>query len=713
MREPLAYTRLYLPRPLELDAVIELLGRLSARDVGRPVVFEVRADDAGLQHLLGCAPTSVHQLKRLLRAALPEVAFGSAERSSVSSAGRMVTPVRRLPVGKPNPEAVTQSILTALSARRDGELIVLQLVLGEAQRPSLIADDESDPLQPLSSQLLSGPRPASAPLRRRLQEQASEPHFAVTLRVGVSGPDQARRTSLIRSLVGSLQPLETIGVSLRLVREPARFLAQAAARPGLHLSAADLAVPLAWPYGDRNYPGIGPAHPVRLPVPDEVSRTDSVFAVGTAPGPTRPVGISPKDRLSHLAVLAPTGAGKSEAVLAPLALADIEAGRPVVVVDPKGQLVDYLLDCLPKEASSRVVVIDPSDLDGTASFNPLDTAGRDPYVVVDSIMAVLRALFADGWGPRTEDLLHTGLLTLALDGERRGHPHTLLDLPTLLTDASFRRSVVPGAASDPHIANAWARFDAWSPGQRENAISAPLNKLRRFMMRRSVRKVLGRADSSFRLRDIFRSDAVVLVALNDALAGPLTSQLIGGLVCAEVFMAVQERAAERDPQSRPGFVYVDEIARFLRLPLSLSAALEVSRSYGVGWALFGQGRYQLDAGLAEGIDINARSKLAFRSSPSEAKAFARQTLALTVGDIVALPKYECYASLLSGGSPSDWFSARTLPPPKRRGHGASIRSASRRRHGQADPPDATSPQQLPPEPGLPPSSPPNVKRRRT
>ncbi|MCI9857224.1 hypothetical protein [Microbacterium proteolyticum] len=218
-----------------------------------------------------------------------------------------------------------------------------------------------------------------------------------------------------------------------------------------------------------------------------------------------------------------------------------------------------------------------------------------------------------------------------------------------------------------------------TPTHRETVIAAPMSRLRRYLMRRGVVAVLGQPRPGFRLRDVFKSDRIVLVALNDALVGPITAQLIGGLICAEVFSAAQERAQETNPKQRPGMVFVDEVASFLHLPVPISTALEVSRSYGVGWHLFGQGRYQLSSSLAQAFEINARSKLTFATTPSEARDIVESAPMLTADDVQSLPKYEIYANLLTPDGPSGWFSARTLPPPAALGHRAKLRREARSR----------------------------------
>ncbi|MDL9980100.1 type IV secretory system conjugative DNA transfer family protein [Microbacterium sp. ASV49] len=720
MPKPFVFTRIYLSRPVDADALEHLTHRLMASDVPRPLALEVRGQDDGIQYVLGCAPTAVHELKHLFVSFIPGISFGPADRTPVIAAGNVVAPRNGLPLAQPTPETLAGSIYAALDRRKTGESIVVQVILGRAHAPTYVSSGVADPHQSMPHRLWRGTRAAGSDVRRKLADHTSSSRLDVTLRLGVAGPDAERRRALVYSLFGAVQQLQAPGVTLHLSRETAvRVNLAQVGRAGLSLTAHDLAAVVGWPVGTRDYPGVDPLHPKRLPVPTGVTSKESLFAVGTAPGPERLVGLTAEARLSHLSVMAPTGSGKSEAVLAPLLLSDVAAGRPVVLVDPKGQLVEFLTDCLGPEVAERLEIFNPADFEGTARFNPLDARGRDAYAVVDGCMAVFKAVFKEGWGPRTEDILHSACLSLAIDGQRRNKPHTLLDIPTLLTDDAFRRSAVGSIADEVEIARFWARYDGMSPAQREHEISAPMNKLRRYLMRKGVTAVLGDPDPAFRLRDIWKTDKIVLVALNDGLSGVQTSQLVGGFICAEVFMAAQERAAEKDPKKTPGFVYVDEVRKFLHLPLPIGEALEICRSYGVGWALFGQGYYQLSGDLADAVSENTKSKITFAAGQKEARLIAKQTTQFTADDVLQLPKYEIYASLLTGGGSSGWFSARTLPPPSRLGHGAALLHASRQRH---QPPPKLSPSSSPmPEPSqsqasdeaATKTSAPHVKRRRT
>jgi type IV secretory pathway TraG/TraD family ATPase VirD4 len=384
--------------------------------------------------------------------------------------------------------------------------------------------------------------------------------------------------------------------------------------------------------------------------------------------------------MQHLVVTGPTGSGKSM-VFASLIAQDIAAGRPLVLVDPKRQLVDFISERVPVELADRVVIIDAAD-ENPVGFNPLDAVGRNREVVVDGILSAFKAVFEDGWGPRTEDLLHAGLLSLATAGESRGEPYTLLDLPRLLTDAPFRRSVIGAIAGDQTLASFWAGFEELSPGARAQIIAAPMNKLRKFVLRKNLAAVLGQPRPRFRVRDVFRDGKAVLVPLNDALLGPGAAQLLGSLVVAELWMATLERAAETRPLDRPAAIYIDEVQQFLHLPTSIADALATSRSYGVSWNLAHQFRDQLPAQMRAAFDANARNKVVFGLGPDDARDLARMAPGLVAEDFMALKPYDIYANVVDDGAPAGWFSARTLTPTAALHDGHIVRQRSRDQWGQ-------------------------------
>lgn len=428
------------------------------------------------------------------------------------------------------------------------------------------------------------------------------------------------------------------------------------------LACAELLGLLGWPLGDDEYPGVPALHPKPLRPANAVHTGERVFARSLAAGDTRLVGVAAKDALLHTVAYGPTNSGKSTVALASI-LADIVANRPVAVLDPKRQLIDDILGRIPKDRLDDVVILDVSR-DRPIGFNPLDVTGRDPDVVVDGIMSVFGSLFRDGFGPRTLDIFSGTLRSLARAAKVSGSPATLADIPRLLNDTGYRRRVLAQLPDDDGLAEFWGWYESQSPAARHAAVSAPLNKLRQLLLRPALMRMLDQPEARFRLRDIWRDNAIVLVPLNEALIGAGTAELLGSLIVADLWQAIQERAAERNPERRPGFVYVDEAPRFLHLPTSIADALALSRSMGVGWFLAAQFARQFPKEVRAAIDMNARTKIVFGTEYEDASHFARGSKDLTSEDFTSLGRFQAYANLVASGQPSGWSLVETLPPVK-------------------------------------------------
>ncbi|HEX3778707.1 MAG TPA: type IV secretory system conjugative DNA transfer family protein [Pseudonocardiaceae bacterium] len=665
----LVFSGLYLPRPLDPAMVAQFLTRLAAdRDAPR-VVLEVRADERGVRHLLGSRPTDVHSLRRMLGDLIPGSVLTTPQqgdaipRPDMSAGGRLHIHPPGLPLLTDRAEATTRALLSALATRlHAGEAMAVQVVLGPRHAPRAVPTKVADPGTSLVSALLGGNRPASPDTRSHIKERLSQGGFAATIRLGVASPDRDRRRRLLVGLLSAISTAQSPGVHIDLAREPASRLSEVRLpwRWPLHLAVTELVGLLGWPLGDGALPGLPSQHPKRLRAASTIHTGPRVFAQSAAPGDNRVIGISAQDQTYHGIAYGPSGSGKTNALLH-LIRADIEAGRPVAVLDPKKQLIDTVLGVVPEHRQGDVVVLDASDAN-PVGFNPLDVAGRDPDVVVDGILAVFEAVFRDGWGPRTADIFSAGLRTLARSSTP-DRPATLMDLPKLLTDAKFRRTQVGRVRSDVALAGFWAWFESQSPAAQAAAIAPPLNKLRQLLLRPALIRMLDQREGRFRLRDLFRENKIVLVPLNEGLIGPGTASLLGSLVIADIWQATQERADEAGAAKRPGMVYVDEAPRFLNLPVSLADALAVSRSLSVGWFLAAQFRSQFPPALRAAVDMNARSKIVFATEYEDARDTAKLTRDLAVDDFLALPKFHAYANLVADGHPSGWALIRTLPPP--------------------------------------------------
>ena len=158
------------------------------------------------------------------------------------------------------------------------------------------------------------------------------------------------------------------------------------------------------------------------------------MATASAPGVEGSLAYNVTDALRHTWILGPSGTGKSTLLLN-LILQDLEADRPIVVIEPKDLIAD-LLARVPEKRKGDIVVLDPFD-EAPVGINPLDAAhrhGRSPEVVADSLFGTFKAIWGDSLGPRSADILRNCLDLLA-----RRNDASLVMLPLLLTNPGFRR----------------------------------------------------------------------------------------------------------------------------------------------------------------------------------------------------------------------------------------------------------------------------------
>ncbi len=684
------FARLFLPHPLGADQVAQFFTRMAAgHGAGSAVILETRATTDGIVQLLGCGSRDASTVHHHLLGLIPGTTITGLDgytRTSVYTAKRLSVDNRGLPLAVSKPETVTRALYTALSRHlHPGEALVLQLILGQARAPEHVPARVTDPRKrSLLQAVLAGPGDAPHEVRAALRSRAAEHRFEVTVRIGVTAATSDRRSVLGRELAAAIAVAEAPGARIDLKPDDPNVLNAALPHRwgASSLPVSELVALCGWPLGADDLPGLPPAHPKTLRADSTVETKQRVFAQSLAPGDSRRIGVSRSDALHHGIAIGSTGSGKTT-LLTTLITADIAAGAPVLVIDPKAQMPDQILANVPKRRWKDVVIIDAT-AESPVGFNPLDASGRDPDVVADGILAVFKRTFADAWGPRTDDIFSASLRTLARAGLGASEPYTLVDIVRLWTDRPFRTQVVGPlvAAGDVGLASFWAWFDDLSPTQSANVLQSPLNKLRSLLLRPAAVKILGQRRPAFRLRDLFRDKKIVLVPLNEGLIGPLTAELIGSLVIAEVWQATQERAAEPGHENNIGFVYVDEADRFMSsLTVSLPDALARSRSLSVAWFLAVQYWAQMPVEMRAAVMHNARTKVVFKQDAyDDARMLAQLSPELEAEDFMSLGLYEVYVQPVAGGITSRWALANTLPPTPGLFDPAVVATASYRHH---------------------------------
>ena len=659
--EHLEWLEVMIQRPYQLEMVWETLTHLAALNPRGAVIWEARGRSGHVTHLLGEDKLYINKIKEVFRAH-GDVQFRSIaarDRQSVSMARTLKISHPQLSLNTDITESVIRAGLAALAEDKSGRETVLQVVLGRGFAPSPVSPDLQDPTASWLEIITGCVSKATAEARKSVREKAEQHGFEATIRIGVFGEGGASR---LRGVVSALKVLESAGVRIRdEAGNPERLnTAHVPWHFPLRLSVKELSAFLLLPAGEEELPGTPGLHPkLTLPPPwyrQPISSVyDRSFAVSMDMVPKK-LSISPGDSLEHTHLIGPTGSGKSTA-MQHLILADIKAGRSVLVIDPKADLVNDILARVPENRAADVVVIDPSDCI-PVGFNPLILKNyNNKALIADAILSVLKELWADSWGVRIQDVLTAALLTLIeVDGA------SLLWLPPLLTDENFRRKITSQVRDKVALQPFWSQFEALSELQRRQQIEPVLNKLRQFLLRPGLRNVLGQAHPKFDLSELFTKRKIVLVPLNKGLVGGETARLLGSLIVGLTWTLALSRASIPPERRHIVSVYIDELQDYLSLPTDLSDALAQARGLGVGMTLAHQYRDQLPTEIRAGIDANCRNKIVFGLNSKDAKDMAAMAPELTPEDFMALPRYRVYTSFQQGGKNTGWVMGKTLPP---------------------------------------------------
>ncbi|GAA5158232.1 type IV secretory system conjugative DNA transfer family protein [Pseudonocardia eucalypti] len=681
------------PERLTLDDVTRLLRVLS----GRPrrglvqrltpiVVFELRLSRDGVRWLFGCDRWMARTLPAELRAQLPDLSLVAApepDRRPMTTAREVRFTGLAYPLRLDTGDAVAAGLYHLAAELAGDEQAVVQWVVGPSNDRRRQPPEVVPPLTALGFTQADPP----AGEQQLWKTKVAEPLFGVRGRIGVQVGDPKRAALLLRSLQAGLWlasgpqvPLKSSHQSSRTARLLHDVMGSSRTWSSL-VNARELAVLIGWPVDGAAVPNRGVSlapPPPSLLVPPEREADSRLLGRSLHPASRgRAVMLPIKAALSHSHLIGPTGSGKST-LLAQLIAADAAAGRSVLVVEPKGDLVTDVLRLLPPERHDDVIVIEPSDSALSVGLNPLAGPPAEAERRADELLALFRELFGSAIGPRSSDVLLHALITAA-----RLPDGSLVDVPALLTQASFRRRVLAGVSDPLVLGPFWAGFEAALSDRERTMVVAPLmNKLRVLTTRAAIRRMLGQPAPGFQLDALFNERKIVLVNLNKGLIGPETARLLGTLVLSQLWRAIQRRAATPAKQRQPVTVMVDEWQDFAGA-LDFSDVLSTSRGLGVGWTLAHQHLGQLLPTLQAAVLANARNRVVFRPAQKDAAGLAAVLGAgVTAADLERLGAYQAAARVLVDNAPSPAFTLATEPLPAAIASAARLRRASQQRYGR-------------------------------
>ncbi len=398
--------------------------------------------------------------------------------------------------------------------------------------------------------------------------------------------------------------------------------------------------------------------PAAITASEEDKKTINFFAKTVFKNKETIFGIKNSDRRRHIWSIGKSGTGKST-MIANMAIDDLKKGRGLAVIDPHGDLIETLLDYIPRERINDIVYFNPADKDYPIVINSLEVTNKEEAeLVVSGIVSIFYKIFGHSWGPRMEYILRNTLLTLA-----EIPTSTLADVVTILTNPSFRHKVI-GNMQDQVLKHFWVdEYEKWKPEQQQEVISPILNKVGQFVSSPLIRRVIGSPRSSIKVDDIMNEGKILLANLSQGRLGEDNSSLLGAMLITKIQLAAMHRVETTEKERRDFYLYVDEFQNFATT--SFIKILSEARKYHLNLMLANQYTAQILEDVKKAIFGNAGTIISFSAGADDAATLKREFAEVfSENDLVNLARYQVAVRLTIDDQITRPFLATTLPLPK-------------------------------------------------
>ena len=421
--------------------------------------------------------------------------------------------------------------------------------------------------------------------------------------------------------------------------------------------------------------------PPELPVfgkvkPEEVSFIGRTNYVAALEEKKFIFGIKRVDRRRHLYIIGKSGVGKTK-LLELMLRQDVSYGHGLCLIDPHGDVIDAMLDYIPKERIDDVCIIDPSDIDFPASFNPLSNV--DPmfkFQLTQGLIEVLQKQFGANWTPRLEHVFRFTCLAL-LD-----YPHaTMRGMISMLTDRNYRQKVVEYITDDMVKRFFAIEFADWSEKFDTDAIIPLVNKLGQFLSDPLLRNIFGQKQNKIDISKLMNDRKIIFINLSKGRIGEENSSFFGSMFLTKIKQAGMERANIPERDRTDFYIYVDEFQNVVTQ--TFENILSEARKYGLNLTMAHQYVGQINPKIYQAVLGNTGSIISFRVGGEDAVKLKPEFDPLFgVKDMINLAVTEFYIKMTIDGESYDPFSAETLRvlPPTHPSHREEIIAASRSKY---------------------------------
>jgi hypothetical protein len=561
----------------------------------------------------------------------------------------------------------------------------------QPERPA--AQTEADELKNAPMRILK----REEELIQAIEEKYAKPIFETNIRIVASSKNKERTDSLLHSAVGSFSQFTAQSTNNKLAatlvwfkqifvgdfiyrnfREWKKFI----------LSSEELVSIFHFPLPSSETPNIVWLTARRAAPPVELPAAGIILGKSVYRGEERLVRIKVDDRRRHVYVMGKSGVGKSF-LMGNMAIQDVREGKGVCVIDPHGDLVDDVLDRVPKERADDVVLFDPADVERPMGLNLLEYDARYPEqktFVINEMIKIFDKLYdlKQTGGPMFEQYMRNAMLLIMEDPESGS---TLMEISKVLSDPDYRRYKLTKCKTQV-VKDFWQKEAEKAGGEASLANMVPYitSKLNTFISNDFMRPIIGQQKSAINFRDVMDQGKILLVKLSKGRLGDINTNLLGMMMVGKILMAALSRTDMPKEERRDFYLYIDEFQNFTTD--SIAVILSEARKYMLNLIIAHQYIGQLvknnDTTIKDAVFGNVGTIVVFKIGAEDAEAIAKE-FAPTVNqfDLVNVEKFNAYIKLLIDNQTTRPFNIQTLIlPPGNRELAGKIKELSRLKFGR-------------------------------
>lgn len=508
---------------------------------------------------------------------------------------------------------------------------------------------------------------------KKIEGKAGKSGFSVNIRLVASALTQERSEVILSELENGFIQYENPGLnSFKVLRENKRRPKNIAfdfifrnfrSDQSFILSSEEVASVFHFPLFSTETPKIAWLKARTAAPPSNISKDGITLGFNDYRGVETVIHHAEDDRRRHFYIVGQTGTGKST-MMEEMVKQDIKNGKGVCVIDPHGEFVDHVLECIPKERAEDVIYFDPADMERPYGLNMLEFDSNKPEqktFVINEMINIFDKLYdlKQTGGPMFEQYMRNAAL-LVMEHPESGS--TLMEIPRVLADEEFRHLKL-SHCTNPVVKNFWEKEAEKAGGEAALANMVPYitSKLTQFISNDMMRPIIAQEKSTINFRRAMDDQQIILVNLSKGKIGEINANLLGMIIVGKILIGALSRVDMPESERKDFYLYIDEFQNFTTD--SIAQILSEARKYRLALVIAHQFIAQLKEEISKAVFGNVGSICSFRVGAEDAEFLQKQFEPIfDANDLMNVDNRNCFMKLLIASQVASPFNMKTYPP---------------------------------------------------